>query len=718
MNIIFKYIEMRNFYSFGNVVQKVELDSSPLTLVLGQNNDASGAENSDSARNGVGKSAMIQAINFGLYGKSVGNKVKVSNLVNKTNKKNCEVTIAFEKDGIPYRIERKRNPTSLSLYIDDIDIESLDDEARGEAKDTQEEITDILGMPQEMFNQIVTLSTSVEPFLGQGPSKQRELIEQLLGITQLSEKASVLKDLIKQTKSSITNEEFKLDTVTKSNEKVQTSIKHLESQSVKWDRDTEDGIVECKSNLSLLSSVDIDLEITNQHLAEEARKHNNKLDDLKDQVQSYKEHIDSWEKDKETSLSNLQHKYDILCEIDIEDELAKHKELNVYNEESRKINDAIQRYEFVKKDAVRVKRDVTRHKAQLDKYQSQLDIAFESKCHTCGQVLTDEDHTAIISDLENKLNSTKTNVNDSEAEYKDLQEKMQHISDYEIYDLGEKPTVHYVDITQAYEHDSKLKRLSEKINETYVMACPMNSALERVQDEISNFVEHEVPLTVYDTVAEAYEHKNMVQALTSELETLEAQCNPYVDQIKSLKADSLQKVDYEEVNRLRKLQEHQDFLVRLLTNKDSFVRKRIIEQNIQFLNQRLTHYIDKCGSEHKVTFINDLSVEIDKMGENFDFESLSRGEKCRVIISLALAFRDTYESLYGANNLLLVDELFDSGTDPAGIEACYKIIKEMSRNRHKNIYVISHREELIARSEKTMLIVKENGFSSIEIDEE
>jgi DNA repair exonuclease SbcCD ATPase subunit len=159
-------------------------------------------------------------------------------------------------------------------------------------------------------------------------------------------------------------------------------------------------------------------------------------------------------------------------------------------------------------------------------------------------------------------------------------------------------------------------------------------------------------------------------------------------------------------------------MLKLLTNKDSFIRKKIIEQNLMYLNNRLTYYLDRLGLPHQVVFQNDLVVEITQLGQDLDFDNLSRGERNRLILGLSFAFRDVWESLYQNINLLFIDELIDSGMDTAGVESSLSVLKKMAREREKNIYLISHKDELVGRVNTILKVVKENGFTSYENDVE
>ena len=158
--------------------------------------------------------------------------------------------------------------------------------------------------------------------------------------------------------------------------------------------------------------------------------------------------------------------------------------------------------------------------------------------------------------------------------------------------------------------------------------------------------------------------------------------------------------------------------MRLLVNKDSFIRKRIIDQNLAFLNKRLSYYLDSIGLPHTVEFQNDLSVEIMEYGRDLDFDNLSRGERNRLILSLSWAFRDVWEHLYNNINLLIIDELVDSGMDTLGLEGSISILKKVSRDRNKSVFLISHKDELAGRVHSVLTVTKENGFTNYSDDVE
>jgi DNA repair exonuclease SbcCD ATPase subunit len=218
--------------------------------------------------------------------------------------------------------------------------------------------------------------------------------------------------------------------------------------------------------------------------------------------------------------------------------------------------------------------------------------------------------------------------------------------------------------------------------------------------------------TFYDDLDEAYAHKSNLDRYIQQMEKEMKSENPFVEQIQMMETDNLQEVDYETINYLTKIKEHQEFILKILTDKKSWVRMQIIDQNLGYLNHRLAIYLNKLGLPHNVKFQSDLSVQIEKLGQEFDFDNLSNGESIRLILSLSWAFRDVFETLNQAMNLMFIDELIDSGVDSTGVENTLGVLKTMTREQNKNIFLVSHRDELIARVSNVLMATKENNFTN------
>jgi hypothetical protein len=274
----------------------------------------------------------------------------------------------------------------------------------------------------------------------------------------------------------------------------------------------------------------------------------------------------------------------------------------------------------------------------------------------------------------------------------------------------EKPKVHYSTELEAVRHSTEIESIKNKIQAKLSESDPYQEQIAELP-EINIGVQ---PNTHYDTEAEAVKHSGRVTSLLEQITAKHEETDPYGEQITEMKQNGLEIVSFDTVNELSRQLQHQEFLLDLLTNKKSFVRRRIIEQNLSYLNNRLTHYLDKMGLPHQVVFQNDLSVEITEHGRDLDFDNLSRGEKTRVILGLSFAFRDVWETLYHSSNLLFVDELLDNGLDIIGVENAVSLLKDMTRRRNKSVWLVSHRDELVNRVESILTVVKENGFTTYE----
>ena len=261
--------------------------------------------------------------------------------------------------------------------------------------------------------------------------------------------------------------------------------------------------------------------------------------------------------------------------------------------------------------------------------------------------------------------------------------------------------------------------MRDKITEEEEYYDELTATQSDIEDQISEIGEVGNSVeTFYSKLEDALEHRHNLETLKGQRQEKQDEVNPYVEQIQGLKDTGIQEISFEDMNELTYLQEHQDFLYKLLTSKDSFIRRKIIDQNIAYLNHRLAHYLDKLGLPHDVKFASDLGVEITEYGRDLDFDNLSRGERNRLILGLSWAFRDIYESLNRPMNLMCIDELIDSGMDTTGVENALAVLKKMNREQNKNILLISHKEELVGRVNNVLTVVKEGGFTNYNTDTE
>ena len=416
------------------------------------------------------------------------------------------------------------------------------------------------------------------------------MIEQLLGITLLSERADRVKELNRVTKDDISQEEMRIRAVLEANRRIEDQIVSLGKRQTLW-------VKKQQEDCTALSQAIIDLE-----------------------------------------------------HIDIDAEVQAHRDLDTYHARRKQIEDHERWIRQIDLDDAKLTKD----KGKLERDITALQ---DHRCHACGQELHDSKQDEILADKQKSLQDIVLQLLTNDTQ------RIEHLN--EIDDLGELGTA---------------------------------------------------PTVFYDNLEQALDHRNSLDTLRKDLLSRQSESDPYQEQIDDMRQQALQPVTYDALNELTRLQEHQDFLIKLLTNKDSFVRKKIIEQNLSYLNQRLTYYLDCIGLPHQVIFQNDLSVEITELGRDLDFDNLSRGERNRLILSMSWAFRDVWESLYHPINVLFIDELVDSGMDTQGVENSLALLKKICRDRNKSVWLVSHRDELAGRVENILRVIKENGFTSYTTD--
>ena len=577
-------LTVKNFMSVGNATQAIDFDRQDLTLVLGENLDLGG----DGSRNGTGKTTIINALSYALYGTALTN-IRRDNLINKTNSKSMLVSLDFNINGRDYRIERGRKPNVLKFYVNN-EEQAADDNSQGDSRETQDAIESALGMSHDMFRHVLALNTYTEPFLSLKANDQRGIIEQLLGITMLSERAERIKELNRETKDAIAQEEMRIRAVQEANKRIEEQIENLKRRQTLWITKQDEDVVKLTAAINGLKAIDIEAEI-----------------------QAHKDHA-------------------------------------IWDQKRKDFND-------LQGALSRAKLERDREEKSVKKLGAEISSLEAHTCHTCGQPFHDSKHQQV-------LEKKQTELADARA--------------------------------ASQQHSTTISEVETAISALGELGKP--------------------PKMFYDQESDAIEHRANLAALEKQLENKKIETDPYAEQIEEMAGQALQIVSYDTLNELTRLQEHQDFLLKLLTNKDSFIRKKIIEQNLSYLNARLTHYLDRIGLPHQVIFQNDLTVEITELGRDLDFDNLSRGERNRLILSMSWAFRDVWESLYHPINVLFIDELVDSGMDTQGVENSLALLKKMSRERHKSIWLVSHRDELAGRVENILRVVKENGFTSYNTD--
>ncbi len=205
--LYFEKIRWKNFLSTGNAFTEIDFTRNKTTLIVGEN--------------GAGKSTILDALSFSLYGKPF-RKINKPQLINTINGKGLEVELEFSIGKRKYLVKRGMKPTLFEIYQDG-NIINQD----AESKEYQEMFEkNILKLNHKSFCQIVVLgSASFVPFMQLPAAHRREVIEDLLDIQIFSTMNNLLKDKVTKNKSDITDTDYNIKLTA---QKIEMHKKHLE----------------------------------------------------------------------------------------------------------------------------------------------------------------------------------------------------------------------------------------------------------------------------------------------------------------------------------------------------------------------------------------------------------------------------------------------------------------------------------------------------------
>lgn len=601
MSIKFKKITLKNFLSYGKKPTKVLLDRpGRTTFVLGKDLDDTA---SGTGGNGVGKTAILNALVFAIYNKPVSN-IAMERLVNNVNLKDMEVTVQFEKDGDHYMIRRIRkgktgasvhlyeevkNPTSDDVIIV-VDGINYKDTTPDSIKLTSKKIERIMGVPYELFVRIVAFSANHKPFLDLpnthvAQANQKDIIEELFEITILSDRAKDLKEVIKNTEADL---------------KMQRS--HIEQ------------------------------------LRKEHERH-------KKQIVTTEERVNNWAGEIETERKTIIQKLKKVEGINIDEQHQLH---TIRDELDGKIQIAYQELKTTEGD---IKKTIIKRKQA----EGEIEILKKAECPYCGQ----------------EFHDNEMKILEQEAILSDCIAEMEN---------GEDALV---------SADAKIERL------------------ESNRKEIEEKIE-------IDNVRELLDIRSKQDQYNDRLKHLKVATNPHLEPLEDLKSIKLEDIDLSRIEEMEDEIMHQKFLLKGLTKNDSFMRKKLLNKKVPFLNQRIAKYLGILGLTHSVRFTEDMTVNISRFGRELDFGQLSNGQQARLNFAISLGFRDMLEKVHGTINVYMLDEVLDVGLDAIGIQAAAKLLKNKARDENLSVYIISHKDELSNAFDKQMYVTMTKGFSYIE----
>lgn len=733
--IVFEELTVSNFLSFGQKPTKFKLNRGMSVAIRGKNCDVNDNSSSNESGNGAGKTVSMNAIVFALFGKGI-DKIKSDEFINLVNGKKMVVELIFSKGSSRYKIRRGRKPNIVELYQED--ESGWQSYTLDAMRNTDTAIEELIGYTYDNFMASVFLSPHRQSFLAMGAADQRSMIETMLSLDTFAARAETLKTMRDDVRSELKLLEKDLERAEHTNQQLELDIARFKQLSKKFDEDKQKELerlsktkeeldridpVECLKILDELDQKKSELkEFQTEHLAflERLREYEaskRKLDDLTKKYHQAVGKRDLINKHRSDSLTEA---LEVLNEYNL-DELEQKREAVINYQRDVGVLNGLKESKRNEEFRLSTLRET------LDSLELELEAHADGKCHVCGGDYVDE---AKHSTLKDKIESYKKSIVESSEKLRSLNESIKSTQiDTTLENLNRqeidaiisvvKDAQRLVDAPFVNEMDATIKFLNEEIDSLG------NSVVQPVDKDDSSEIEQKIDST--KTHIQGLESILSEQGIMNqrELDTAMAQkavieqqieeclkrSNSFAEEVLTLggrhvPVDPIKAA----VGDSRKRETHIGYLIKLMTDSKSFVRKKILENYIPFLNKKINEYSERLGLSHVCMISNDLTVEILYMNRPVSYFLMSRGERMRLDMSLTRAFRDMMGLLGKGCNIVLVDEALDSSLDIAGAAAAAKFLKECS----DDVFVITHRDDITEAMDMKITMVKNNGFTTVD----
>lgn len=415
--ILFKKISWSNFLSTGQTPNTIQLNKSPSTLIVGEN--------------GAGKSSLLDAIMFVLYGKPYRN-INKNQLINSIIGKNAMVEIEFKVGKHEYLVKRGIKPNVFEIYMDG---KLIDQNAN--VREYQEHLEkNIIGLNAKSFTQIVVIgSANFTPFMQLKSKERRDIIEDLLDIEIFTKMFQLLKEKITANKDAITEHKYQIELM---KEKIDLTKKHMQEIMAMKKSD-----VKAKKEKVAKLTDSMNAAFT------EIDSYNKKVSDLSDTITDHDnvhgkiKKLDLYQNQMEHKLKHLETELEFFsvndscptCSQDIDEDFkgAKYAE---YDDKKQELNDGIDQltghYDGLiarLNEIAEVQQEINKHNKRIIELNTDAS-SYQRQIKELTKTITEEE---AVHDTDNKLSELKEledEVSVAEENYSD------HLRRKELYDIS------------------------------------------------------------------------------------------------------------------------------------------------------------------------------------------------------------------------------------------------------------------------------------------
>lgn len=714
-----KSVSIKNFFSYGPQETVIDLSGNGTTSISGCN--------------GVGKSTIIEAMLFALYGKT--RQEKVADVVNRSVGKDCKVSVEFVGDDDEvYKVLRYRAHTThkdkVYLFKGDKDISSKN------TSDTNEQIIDYFGMPYVAFVNSTVFSTEFySNFFAANNTDRLNIFENILSLKEISYFYEEVKKIIKEIEESEIESKMKY---TESNTKVESAQENLDTynkqakekllQLKSEKEDAQRAIEEAKVVLKELGAIDVTAEkakLSNTTLNEEYEKQINEKKKLHDELNAFNTFPEE--------ESELLVKYG---DFDFNDNKKKEEKYKSDLETIRTRESGIDKAKLQLDSSMEKIRTLKSQKESsekdLEKQKKDLEKVKDAICPYCGNKMDAEETAKKREIIDKKIKELEGDIEDFEKQLKEEKVNLTEFKD--TYDtlladvnlirenldknfvansdlIKEKylnALKHKTEFDKTYEENCKkqkellveideLKEKKSKLEISKYTESYLNSIEEEIKKQEDIIAKSNTTIASINAAVKSTYDKDYVEKIKSDIESLKEKAVFAKEQLEVIEDDK----------------KHYEYLKECCSNKSNGFKKFFIGEMIPVFNEKINQYLPFFFNNKKieVSFDKDLVETIKCDGQKITYASLSCGQKTRMEIAAAFALFGLSRVFFSnQSGLLIVDELLDRGLDEFGIKASLSILEGFAQD--SKVYVISH-NKTVTENITDVIEVKadENGFS-------
>lgn len=714
-----KSVSIKNFFSYGPQETVIDLSGNGITNISGVN--------------GVGKSTIIEAMLFALYGKT--RQEKVADVVNRSVGKDCKVSVEFVGDDDEvYKVLRYRAHTThkdkVYLFKGDKDISSKN------TSDTNEQIIDYFGMPYVAFVNSTVFSTEFySNFFAANNTDRLNIFENILSLKEISYFYEEVKKIIKEIEETEIESKMKY---TESNTKVESAQENLDTYNkqakekllqLKSEKENaQRAIEEAKVALKELGAIDVVAEkakLSNTTLNEEYEKQINEKKKLHDELNAFNTFPEE--------ESELLVKYG---DFDFNDNKKKEEKYKSDLETIRiresgidkaklQLDSSMEKIRTLKSQKESSEKDLEKQKKDLEKVKDAI-------CPYCGNKMDAEETSKKREIIDKKIKELEGDIEDFEKQLKEEKVNLTEFKD--TYDtlladvnlirenldknfvansdlIKEKylnALKHKTEFDKTYEENCKkqkellieideLKEKKSKLEISKYTESYLNSIEEEIKKQEDIIAKSNTTIASVNAAVKSTYDKDYVEKIKSDIESLKEKAVFAKEQLEVIEDDK----------------KHYEYLKECCSNKSNGFKKFFIGEMIPVFNEKINQYLPFFFNNKKieVSFDKDLVETIKCDGQKITYASLSCGQKTRMEIAAAFALFGLSRVFFSnQSGLLIVDELLDRGLDEFGIKASLSILEGFAQD--SKVYVISH-NKTVTENITDVIEVKadENGFS-------